>query len=115
MKPKFEFAEKIASMNLQDEELSLFAAAIILFGDRPGLNEREKVEEVQSEILKTLEMQLKISHPNDSQLFARLLLKMTDLRQLVADHVTMVERLIKIHSIKKLFHPLIREIIKDRD
>lgn len=32
MKPKFNFAEKIASLNLQDEELSLFAAAIILSG-----------------------------------------------------------------------------------
>ncbi|XP_039262796.2 peroxisome proliferator-activated receptor delta-like isoform X1 [Styela clava] len=115
MKSKFKFAEKIASLNLEDNDFALFVAAIILFGDRPGLCEREKVEKIQYDILRALELQLKSNHPNDPQLFAKLLLKMTDLRQLVADHVAMTERVANMHSMKKLFHPLVSELLKDRD
>lgn len=114
MIPKIEFAKKIMMLDLTDEDLALFTSAIILFGDRPGLSEREKVEALQSDVLRALEMQLKANHPNQPRLFAKLLLKMVDLRQLVADHVILAERVANKHALKELLHPLITELMSGR-
>uniref|UniRef100_A0A8B9ZJR0 Peroxisome proliferator activated receptor delta n=1 Tax=Anas platyrhynchos TaxID=8839 RepID=A0A8B9ZJR0_ANAPL len=83
MEPKFEFAVKFNALELDDSDLSLFVAAIILCGDRPGLMNVKQVEEIQDNILRALEFHLQSNHPDAQYLFPKLLQKMADLRQLV--------------------------------
>nr|XP_046199237.1 peroxisome proliferator-activated receptor gamma-like [Oncorhynchus gorbuscha] len=112
MEPKFEFAVKFNVLELDDSDMALFFAVIILSGDRPGLVNVKPIEDLQETVLQALELQLKTIHPDCPQLFAKLLQKMTDLRQLVANHVRLIH-LLKKQELEVCLHPLLREIMRD--
>uniref|UniRef100_A0A6I8S4D0 Peroxisome proliferator-activated receptor gamma n=3 Tax=Xenopus tropicalis TaxID=8364 RepID=A0A6I8S4D0_XENTR len=112
MEPKFEFAIRFNGLELDDSDLAIFIAVIILSGDRPGLLNVGPIEEIQGSLLQALELQLKLNHPDSAQLFAKLLQKMTDLRQVVTEHVQLLQ-LIKKTEADMCLHPLLQEIYKD--
>ncbi|XP_038628224.1 peroxisome proliferator-activated receptor gamma isoform X2 [Tachyglossus aculeatus] len=112
MEPKFEFAVKFNALELDDSDLAIFIAVIILSGDRPGLLNVKPIEDIQDNLLQALELQLKLNHPESSQLFAKLLQKMTDLRQIVTEHVQLLQVIKKTEADMSL-HPLLQEIYKD--
>ncbi|XP_035242927.1 peroxisome proliferator-activated receptor gamma isoform X1 [Anguilla rostrata] len=112
MEPKFEFSVKFNMLELDDCDMALFLAVIILSGDRPGLLNVKPIEDLQETVLHALELQLKMNHPDSLQLFAKVLQKMTDLRQLVTDHVHLIQ-LLKKTEIDLCLHPLLQEIMKD--
>eukprot|EP00063_Salmo_salar_P026053 XP_014000888.1 PREDICTED: peroxisome proliferator-activated receptor gamma isoform X2 [Salmo salar] len=112
MEPKFEFAAKFNLLELDDSDMALFFAVIILSGDRPGLVNVKPIEDLQETVLQALELQLKTIHPDCPQLFAKLLQKMTDLRQLVANHVRHIH-LLKKQELQMCLHPLLQEIMRD--
>lgn len=80
--------------------------------DRPGLLNVKPIEQLQETVLHSLELQLKLNHPDSLQLFAKLLQKMTDLRQIVTDHVQAIQ-LLKKTEVDMCLHPLLQEIMKD--
>ncbi|XP_070707177.1 peroxisome proliferator-activated receptor gamma [Pempheris klunzingeri] len=112
MEPKFEFSVKFNTLELDDSDMALFLAVIILSGDRPGLLNVKPIERLQEMVLHSLELQLKLNHPDSLQLFAKLLQKMTDLRQIVTDHVHVIQ-LLKKTEVDMCLHPLLQEIMKD--
>ncbi|KAK6307750.1 hypothetical protein J4Q44_G00210210 [Coregonus suidteri] len=112
MEPKFEFAVKFNVLELDDSDMALFFAVIILSGDRPGLVNVKPIEDLQDTVLQALELQLKTIHPDCPQLFAKLLQKMTDLRQLVANQVRLIH-LLKKQELEMCLHPLLQEIMRD--
>uniref|UniRef100_A0A672Q7E5 Peroxisome proliferator-activated receptor gamma n=1 Tax=Sinocyclocheilus grahami TaxID=75366 RepID=A0A672Q7E5_SINGR len=112
MEPKFEFSVKFNMLELDDSDMALFLAVIILSGDRPGLLNVKPIEDLQETVLHSLELQLKMSHPDSLQLFAKVLQKMTDLRQLVTDHVQLIQ-LLKETEVDWCLHPLLQEIMRD--
>ncbi len=84
----------------------------LLHLDRPGLLNVKPIEQLQETVLHSLELQLKLNHPDSLQLFAKLLQKMTDLRQIVTDHVHLIQ-LMKQTEVDMCLHPLLQEIFKD--
>ncbi|TRY85104.1 hypothetical protein DNTS_023044 [Danionella cerebrum] len=112
MEPKFEFSIRFNTLELDDCDIALFLAVIILSGDRPGLLDVRPIEALQETVLQALELQLKIGHPGALQLFPKLLQKMTDLRQLVADHVQLIQTMRETEADWSL-HPLLQEIMRD--
>ncbi|KAM9535873.1 peroxisome proliferator-activated receptor delta-like isoform 2-T5 [Salvelinus alpinus] len=112
MEPKFEFAVKFNALELDDSDLALFVAAIILCGDRPGLMNFKQVEEIQDSILQALDQHLLGNHADSHYLFPKLLNKMADLRQLVTENAMLVQKIKKTESETSL-HPLLQEIYKD--
>ncbi|XP_062924229.1 peroxisome proliferator-activated receptor gamma [Mobula hypostoma] len=112
MEPKFEFAMKFNGLGLDDSDIAIFIAVVILSGDRPGLLNVKPIEDLQDSILQALALQLKINHPDSPQLFAKLLQKMTDLRQIVTEHVQLLHTIRKTEAEMSL-HPLLQEIYKD--
>ncbi|KTG36829.1 hypothetical protein cypCar_00015861 [Cyprinus carpio] len=112
MEPKFEFAVKFNALELDDSDLALFVAAIILCGDRPGLTNVHQVEEIQDNILQALNQHLQLNHPDASFIFPKLLQKLADLRQLVTENAQLVQKIKKTESETSL-HPLLQEIYKD--
>uniref|UniRef100_A0AAQ4PYI4 Peroxisome proliferator-activated receptor delta b n=1 Tax=Gasterosteus aculeatus aculeatus TaxID=481459 RepID=A0AAQ4PYI4_GASAC len=120
MEPKFEFAVKFNALELDDSDLALFVAAIILCGgvpscsssDRPGLMNVRQVEQSQDNILQALDLHLQANHSDSAYLFPKLLQKMADLRQLVTENVQLVQKIKKTESETSL-HPLLQEIYKD--
>ncbi|XP_069797723.1 peroxisome proliferator-activated receptor delta-like [Narcine bancroftii] len=112
MEPKFEFAVKFNALELDDSDLALFVATIILCGDRPGLMNVKQIEEMQDSVLQALSLHLQANHPDSQYLFPKLLQKMADLRQLVTEHAQLVQKIKKTEADTSL-HPLLQEIYKD--
>uniref|UniRef100_A0A4W4G3C4 Peroxisome proliferator-activated receptor gamma n=1 Tax=Electrophorus electricus TaxID=8005 RepID=A0A4W4G3C4_ELEEL len=112
MEPKFEFSVKFNMLELDDSDMALFLAVIILSGDRPGLLNVKPIEELQENVLHSLELHLKTNHPDSLHLFAKVLQKMTDLRQLVTHHVQVIQ-LLKESEVDLCLHPLLQEIMRD--
>lgn len=80
--------------------------------DRPGLLNVKPIEDLQENVLHSLELHLKMNHPDALHLFAKVLQKMTDLRQIVSDHVHFIQ-LLKESDLNMCLHPLLQEIMKD--
>ncbi|KAM4035252.1 peroxisome proliferator-activated receptor alpha isoform 1-T2 [Anomaloglossus baeobatrachus] len=112
MEPKFEFAMKFNALELDDSDISLFVAALICCGDRPGLVNVPSIEQMQENIVHVLKLHLQSNHPDDNFLFPKLLQKMVDLRQLVTEHALLVQTIKKTETDASL-HPLLQEIYKD--
>ncbi|XP_053170052.1 peroxisome proliferator-activated receptor alpha-like isoform X1 [Scomber japonicus] len=111
MEPKFQFATRFNSLELDDSDLALFVAAIICCGDRPGLVDVPLVEQLQESIIQALQLHLLANHPDNTFLFPRLLQKLADLRELVTEHAQLVQE-IKTTEDTSL-HPLLQEIYRD--
>ncbi|XP_029350930.1 peroxisome proliferator-activated receptor alpha a isoform X2 [Echeneis naucrates] len=111
MEPKFQFATRFNSLELDDNDLALFVAAIICCGDRPGLVDVPLVEQLQEGIVQALRLHLLANHPDNTFLFPRLLQKLADLRELVTEHAQLVQE-IKTTEDTSL-HPLLQEIYRD--
>ncbi|XP_051247848.1 peroxisome proliferator-activated receptor alpha isoform X1 [Dicentrarchus labrax] len=111
MEPKFQFATRFNSLELDDSDLALFVAAIICCGDRPGLVDVPLVEQLQESLVQALRLHLLANHPDDNFLFPRLLQKLADLRELVTEHAQLVQE-IKTTEDTSL-HPLLQEIYRD--
>ncbi|XP_062839667.1 peroxisome proliferator-activated receptor alpha isoform X1 [Anolis carolinensis] len=112
MEPKFDFAMKFNALELDDSDISLFVAATICCGDRPGLVNIRHIEKMQESIVHVLKLHLQNNHPDDIFLFPKLLQKMADLRQLVTEHAQLVQIIKKTESDAHL-HPLLQEIYRD--
>ncbi|TRY91925.1 hypothetical protein DNTS_029641 [Danionella cerebrum] len=110
MEPKFEFALKFNALELEDSDLALFVAAIILCGDRPGLQDAPRVEALQDSVLQALRQRLQASSLRGA--FPRLLQKLVDLRQLVSQNAQLVQK-IKSTEKQTSLHPLLQEIYRD--
>nr|XP_032822274.1 peroxisome proliferator-activated receptor alpha-like [Petromyzon marinus] len=112
LEPKFVFSVRFNALALDDTDLALYVAAIILCGDRPGLLDVGPVERMQERVLQALDLQLRRSHPESSFLFPKLLQKLSDLRQLVAEHAQMVHDIRRTEA-DTAMPPLLQEIFKD--
>nr|CAG4638328.1 EOG090X036X [Cyclestheria hislopi] len=82
----FEFAERLNNLGLNDAEIGLFCAVVVIAADRPGLRNKELVERMESKLRSVLENVLNQGHPQKPGLYAELIRKIPDLRTLNALH-----------------------------
>ncbi|KAL5005631.1 hypothetical protein ScPMuIL_016789 [Solemya velum] len=76
--------DRLNALQLQLVEIALYSA-VLLVSECFDLKNPEKVEQVQGELLHALRLELKHNHPKDKLLFAKLLVLVTDLRQITED------------------------------
>ncbi|XP_025900883.1 nuclear receptor subfamily 1 group D member 2-like [Nothoprocta perdicaria] len=82
----FDFSEKLAALALDTQELALFMAVVLLSAERAGIAAAEAVEALQETLLQALRALLARRRPDDAGLFARVLLRLPDLRSLNRQH-----------------------------
>jgi nuclear receptor subfamily 1 group D protein 3 len=82
----FNFSMSFNNLHLNDGEIGLFTAVVILTQDRPGLSDPKTVEELQEKLIEALKLQLSRSHSSDPQVFPNLLMKLTELRTVGTKH-----------------------------
>ncbi|XP_070569661.1 vitamin D3 receptor B-like isoform X2 [Ptychodera flava] len=102
------FTKSVQGFNLNRAEIALLQAATLLSSDRPELDNPESVEEMQHNILLTLQASTKVNHPEDKVLFAKVVVKLAEVRELVQCHVNDLNAF-KLPDHEKIF-PLIAEI-----
>ncbi|KAI5607729.1 nuclear receptor subfamily 1 group D member 2 [Silurus asotus] len=77
-----DFSEKLRALDLSEEEMSLFTAVVLVSADRSGLENAKSVEALQESMIRVLRSLITQSHPNESAIFTKLLLKLPELRSL---------------------------------
>ncbi|KRZ33109.1 Nuclear hormone receptor E75 [Trichinella pseudospiralis] len=78
----FQFAVGFNSMHLNDGEIGLFSAVVLLSADRVGLSDPKAVEKQQEKLIEALKLQLTRNHSSDPQALSSLILKLSELRSL---------------------------------
>ncbi|KAF6039670.1 RARA [Bugula neritina] len=78
----FKFSAALSQMNLDEKEFALLSSICLLSSDRSGLESSVNVERVQEPYLVALQHYTRHRHPNKPHLFAKLLMKLTDLRSI---------------------------------
>ncbi|VDP36941.1 unnamed protein product [Soboliphyme baturini] len=76
----FQFASGFNDLHLNDGEIGLFCAVVLLAPDRVGLSDARAVEAQQEKLIEALKLQLSRNHSSDPQLFSNLIMKLSELR-----------------------------------
>nr|CAD7575607.1 unnamed protein product [Timema californicum] len=82
----FHFASTFNTLALNDTELGLFSAVVLLTADRPGVTDLKAIEHHQDRLIDALKVQVSRTHATDPQTLTSLLVKLPELRNLGAKH-----------------------------
>jgi len=83
----FNFMMGFNSLQLNDTEIGLFAAIVLLQSERNGIYDSKAIDRSQERVMEGLKLQLNRNHPSDSKLFPTLLVNLTELRTLGLKHM----------------------------
>ncbi|MEQ2161382.1 hypothetical protein GOODEAATRI_009109 [Goodea atripinnis] len=108
----FDLGVSLASFNLDDSEVALLQAVILLSSDRPGLTSVERIERCQEEFLLAFEHYINFRKHKVAHFWPKLLMKVTDLRMIGACHASRFLHM-KVECPTELFPPLFLEVFED--
>ncbi|KAK6326233.1 hypothetical protein J4Q44_G00018780 [Coregonus suidteri] len=77
-----DFSEKLAALQLDKDEMSLFIAVVLVSADRSGIQDLKSVEALQDTLIRALRSLIMKNHANETTTFTKLLLKLPELRSL---------------------------------
>ncbi|XP_071962845.1 bile acid receptor-like [Antedon mediterranea] len=103
----FKFLKQIKSLNLTTAEYSLMNAAAVLAPDRDELINTQLVEDIQFEIILSLQAITKVNHPEKPTLFADLINKLALMREISQMHQ---QDIMKMKLLQQDFTPLVAEL-----
>ncbi|XP_032378271.1 thyroid hormone receptor beta isoform X3 [Etheostoma spectabile] len=108
----FDLGVSLSSFNLDDSEVALLQAVILLSSDRPGLSSVERIERCQEEFLLAFEHYINYRKHKVTHFWPKLLMKVTDLRMIGACHASRFLHM-KVECPTELFPPLFLEVFED--
>uniref|UniRef100_A0A8C1VD23 Thyroid hormone receptor beta n=1 Tax=Cyprinus carpio TaxID=7962 RepID=A0A8C1VD23_CYPCA len=108
----FDLGVSLSSFNLDDSEVALLQAVILLSSDRPGLTSVERIERCQEEFLLAFEHYINYRKHKVAHFWPKLLMKVTDLRMIGACHASRFLHM-KVECPTELFPPLFLEVFED--
>ncbi|XP_057684116.1 thyroid hormone receptor beta isoform X1 [Corythoichthys intestinalis] len=108
----FDLGVSLSSFNLDDSEVALLQAVILLSSDRPGLSSVDQIERCQEEFLLAFEHYINYRKHKVAHFWPKLLMKVTDLRMIGACHASRFLHM-KVECPTELFPPLFLEVFQD--
>ncbi|CAL8295571.1 unnamed protein product [Merluccius merluccius] len=108
----FDLGVSLSSFNLDDSEVALLQAVVLLSSDRPGLSSVERIERCQEEFLLAFEHYINYRKHGLTHFWPKLLMKVTDLRMIGACHASRFLHM-KVECPNELFPPLFLEVFED--
>ncbi|XP_045178191.1 thyroid hormone receptor alpha-like [Mercenaria mercenaria] len=90
IEPIFDFAMGLSKLKLDKAEIALLAAILLMQSDRSGLKEPENVEKLQDAILGAFKRYITENRPHQPVHWAKILMKVTDLRTISTRHAERV-------------------------
>ncbi|KAM9307282.1 thyroid hormone receptor beta [Pholidichthys leucotaenia] len=108
----FDLGVSLSSFNLDNSEVALLQAVILLSSDRPGLSSVERIERCQEEFLLAFEHYINYRKHKVAHFWPKLLMKVTDLRMIGACHASRFLHM-KVECPTELFPPLFLEVFED--
>ncbi|XP_070551434.1 oxysterols receptor LXR-alpha-like [Ptychodera flava] len=101
------FSKVMSELKLKHSEYCLLIAMTILSPDREGLQDRCKVEKLQQVFVENLLVCTKVNHPHDKILFAKIISKLTQLRNFSEQYT---EHILNLQLNGKRLMPLLAEL-----
>uniref|UniRef100_A0A671RCP1 Thyroid hormone receptor alpha-like n=1 Tax=Sinocyclocheilus anshuiensis TaxID=1608454 RepID=A0A671RCP1_9TELE len=108
----FDLGKSLAQFNLDDTEVALLQAVLLMSSDRTGLTCVEKIEKCQEMFLLAFEHYINYRKHNIPHFWPKLLMKVTDLRMIGACHASRFLHM-KVECPTELFPPLFLEVFED--
>ncbi|XP_063075865.1 thyroid hormone receptor alpha-like isoform X2 [Engraulis encrasicolus] len=110
----FDLGKSLAQFNLDDSEVALLQAVLLMSSDRTGLTSVEKIESNQERYLLAFEHYINHRKHNMAHFWPKLLMKVTDLRMIGACHASRFLHM-KVECPTELFPPLFLEVFDYQD
>uniref|UniRef100_G3NHY4 Thyroid hormone receptor alpha b n=1 Tax=Gasterosteus aculeatus aculeatus TaxID=481459 RepID=G3NHY4_GASAC len=104
----FDLGKSLAQFNLDDTEVALLQAVLLMSSDRSGLTCMDKIEKCQETYLLAFEHYINYRKHNIPHFWPKLLMKVTDLRMIGACHASRFLHM-KVECPNELFPPLFLE------
>uniref|UniRef100_A0A4W4E0F0 NR LBD domain-containing protein n=1 Tax=Electrophorus electricus TaxID=8005 RepID=A0A4W4E0F0_ELEEL len=108
----FDLGKSLAHFNLDDTEVALLQAVLLMSSDRSGLTCVEKIEQCQETYLLAFEHYINHRKHDIPHFWPKLLMKVTDLRMIGASHASRFLHM-KVECPTELFPPLFLEMFED--
>ncbi|XP_068008378.1 thyroid hormone receptor beta isoform X1 [Melanerpes formicivorus] len=108
----FDLGMSLSSFNLDDTEVALLQAVLLMSSDRPGLVCIERIEKCQEGFLLAFEHYINYRKHHLAHFWPKLLMKVTDLRMIGACHASRFLHM-KVECPTELFPPLFLEVFED--
>ncbi|XP_078726879.1 thyroid hormone receptor beta-A-like [Lampetra fluviatilis] len=108
----FQLGRSLASFALDDAEVALLQAVLLLSSDRPGLRSAARIERIQESFLLALEHYVASRLHTQRFFWPKLLMKITDLRTIGACHSSRFLQM-QVACPTELFPPLFLEVFQD--
>ncbi|XP_007505233.1 thyroid hormone receptor beta isoform X1 [Monodelphis domestica] len=108
----FDLGMSLSSFNLDDTEVALLQAVLLMSSDRPGLASVERIEKCQEGFLLAFEHYINYRKHHVAHFWPKLLMKVTDLRMIGACHASRFLHM-KVECPTELFPPLFLEVFED--
>ncbi|KAM6948338.1 nuclear receptor ROR-beta-like [Aplochiton taeniatus] len=106
----FDLAKGLCRLQLSDEEMALFSAAVLLSPDRPWLTEVQKVQKMQEKVYLALQHSLHLSGASDDKL-DMMVSKLPMMKSICKLHIDKLEFFRLVHPETACsFPPLYREV-----
>ncbi|XP_041477822.1 retinoic acid receptor alpha-A-like isoform X2 [Lytechinus variegatus] len=109
----FTFASSLSRMHIDETEIALLSAICLISEDRTGLEDAPRIEKMQEPLLEGLRLYVRKRRPKESHFFAKLLMKITDLRCISVKSAEKVFDM-KVEFVKEM-PALISEMIDKND
>uniref|UniRef100_A0A3B4B9V6 Thyroid hormone receptor alpha b n=1 Tax=Periophthalmus magnuspinnatus TaxID=409849 RepID=A0A3B4B9V6_9GOBI len=110
----FDLGKSLAQFNLDDTEVALMQAVLLMSSDRSGLTSVDKIEQCQESFLLAFEHYINYRKHNIPHFWPKLLMKVTDLRMIGACHASRFLHM-KVECPNELFPPLFLEVFEDQE
>uniref|UniRef100_A0A671NZ51 Thyroid hormone receptor alpha-A n=1 Tax=Sinocyclocheilus anshuiensis TaxID=1608454 RepID=A0A671NZ51_9TELE len=110
----FDLGKSLSQFNLDDSEVALLQAVLLMSSDRSGLTCVEKIEKCQEMYLLAFEHYINHRKHNISHFWPKLLMKVTNLRMIGACHASRFLHM-KVECPTELFPPLFLEVFEDQE
>ncbi|XP_061411048.1 thyroid hormone receptor beta-like [Lethenteron reissneri] len=108
----FELGRSLVSFELDDTEVALLQAVLLMSSDRAGLSRPDKVDWMQERYLLAFERYVRRRKHGMPFFWPKLLMKVTDLRLISASHTDRFLKM-KVECPSELFPPLFLEVFED--
>ncbi|XP_053115096.1 thyroid hormone receptor alpha isoform X4 [Hemicordylus capensis] len=110
----FDLGKSLSAFNLDDTEVALLQAVLLMSSDRSGLICVDKIEKCQETYLLAFEHYINYRKHNIPHFWPKLLMKVTDLRMIGACHASRFLHM-KVECPTELFPPLFLEVFEDQE
>ncbi|XP_025086539.1 retinoic acid receptor alpha-A-like isoform X2 [Pomacea canaliculata] len=78
----FGFAQSLKALDTDEAEFAMLSAICLISGDRSGLKDVDKIEQMQEPMVEALKHYMRSRRQDQPNVFAKLLMKVTDLRSI---------------------------------